>query len=59
MILKNLSTTKINKHEICGYSLITNCSFDEKNNEIDNYRGKDSLKMFCQDLKKQAKLITD
>ena len=24
------STTKINKHEICGYSLITHCSFDEK-----------------------------
>ena len=24
------STTKINKHEICGYLLITHCSFDEK-----------------------------
>ena len=24
------STTKINKHETCGYSLITHCSFDEK-----------------------------
>ena len=24
------STTNINKHEICGYSLIRQCSFDEK-----------------------------
>ena len=24
------STTQMNKHEMCGYSLITNCSFDEK-----------------------------
>ena len=53
------STTKINKHEICGYSLITHCSFDEKKNDIDYYRGKYCLKKFCQDLKKQAKLIID
>ena len=26
---------------------------------IDYYRGKDCLKKFCQDLKKQAKLIVD
>ena len=24
------STTQINKHEMCGYSLSTHCSFDEK-----------------------------
>ena len=29
------STTQLNKHEMCGYSLITDCSFDEKNNAID------------------------
>ena len=29
------STTQLNKHEMCGYSLITGCSFDEKNNAID------------------------
>ena len=34
------STAKINKHEMCGYSLITHCSFDE-NNVIDYFRGKD------------------
>ena len=39
--------------------MITHCSFDEKKNEIDYYRGKDCLKKFFQDLKKQAKLIVD
>ena len=42
---------------MCGYSLITHCSFDEKKNVVDYYRGKDCLKKFCQDLKKKAKLI--
>ena len=42
-----------------GYSLFTSCSFDEKNNVIDYYRGKDCLKKFCQDLKKQAKSIVN
>ena len=46
------STTQLNEHEMCGYSLITNCSFDEKRNVVDYYRGKD-----CQDLRKQANLI--
>ena len=54
-----LSTTKLNKHEMCSYSLVTHCSFDEKSNPIDYYRGKDCLKKFCQDLKKQAKSIVD
>ena len=49
------STTRKNKHEMCSYSLIRQCSFDEKNNKIDYYRGKYCLKKFCQDLKKQAK----
>ena len=53
------STEKKNKHEICGYSLFTNCPFDKKNNKFDYYRGKDSLKRFCQDLKKQAISIID
>ena len=53
------STEKKNKHETCGYSLFTDCSFDEKNNKLDYYRGKDCLKKFCQDLTKQAKSIVD
>ena len=50
---------KKNEHEMCGYSLLTDCSFDKKNNKLDYYRGKDSLKRFCQDLKKQARSIID
>ena len=46
------STEKKNKHEICGYSLFTDCSFDERNNKLDYYRSKDCLKIFCEDLKK-------
>ena len=37
------STTKINKYEMCGYSLVTHCLFNEKKNVIDYYRGKDCL----------------
>ena len=45
---------------MCGYSLFTDCSFDKKkNNKLDYYRGKDSLKRFSQDLKKQARSIID
>ena len=53
------STAQLNKHEMCGYSLVTHCSFDGKYNAIDYYRGNDCLKEFCQDLKKQAKSIVD
>ena len=31
----------------------------KKNNKLGSYRGQDSLKRFCQDLKKQAKSIID
>ena len=51
--------TKLNKHKMWGYSLVAHCSFDEKNNAIDYYRGKDPLKKFCQDLKRQTKSIVD
>ena len=50
------STEKKNKREMCGYLLFTHCSFDKKN-KLDYYRGKDSLKRFCQDSKKQARSI--
>ena len=53
------STEKKNEHEMCGYSLFTDCSFDKKYNKLNYYRGKDSLKRFCQDLKKQARSIID
>ena len=36
---EKLSTTKINMHTPCGYSLLTNCSFDLAGNKLDCYRG--------------------
>ena len=52
------STETKNEHEMCGCSLFIDCSFDKKN-KLDYYSGKDSLKRFCQDLKKQARSIID
>ena len=53
------SIEKKNKHQMCGYSLFTKCSFDGKYDKLDYYRGKDCFKKFGQDLKRQAKLIID
>ena len=54
---KNSSTTKITKHLASGYSLFTNCSFDETKNSIYHYRGKECVKIFCKDLKECATKI--
>ena len=51
------STTKMNKHTQSGYSLFTNCSFDERENKLDYYRGEDCMKKFCKDLRKHATKI--
>ena len=51
------STTEINKHIPSGYSLFTNCSFDERKNKLDYYRGEDCMKKFCKDLRKHAAKI--
>ena len=59
MILINHQQPPKNNHEMCGYSLVTHWSFYEKKNVIDYYRGKDCLKKFCQDLKRQVKLVVD
>ena len=48
------STTKINKHAPSGYSIFTNCSFDESKNKISYYRGDDCMKKFCKDLRKHS-----
>ena len=40
-----------------GNSLVTCCSFDKSKNECNYYRGEDCMKMFCKDLKNQAKKI--
>ena len=51
------STTKINKHTPSGYSLFTNCSFDESKNKISYYRGDDCMKKFCKDLRERSTKI--
>ena len=51
---EKLSTTKINKHTACCFSLFTYCSFDATQNKHDNYRGEDYMKNFSRDLKKHA-----
>ena len=48
------STTKVNKHTPSGYSIFTNCSFDESKNKISYYRGDDCMKKFCKDLRKNS-----
>ena len=45
------STTKINKHTPSGYLLFTHSSFDEERNKLSHYRGEDSMKKFCLDLR--------
>ena len=51
------STTKINKHTPSGYSIFTNCSFDESKNKISYYRGDDCMKTFCKDLREHSTKI--
>ena len=51
------SATEINKHTPSGYSLFTHCSFDKTKNKFDYYRGDDSMKKFCKDLREHATKI--
>ena len=51
------STSKINKHTPSGYSIFTNCSFDESKNKISYYRGDDCMKKFCKDLREHSTKI--
>ena len=50
-------TEKKAMHKPSGYSLVTCCSFDKSKNEQKYYRGKDCMKIFCEDLKDQAMKI--
>ena len=51
------STTEINKHAPSRYSIFTSCSFDQTQNKLDHYRGKDYMKKFCKDLREHATKI--
>ena len=52
-------TEKKAMHKPSGYSLVTCCSFDKSKNEQKYYRGKDCMKLFCEDLKDQAMKIIE
>ena len=51
------STAKINKHTPSVYSIFTSCSFDESKNKINYYKGDDSMKTLCIDLRERAMKI--
>ena len=51
---KKSSTSKINEHRPSRFSLFTQCLFDATKNNIDFYRDKDCMKMFCKYLKQHA-----
>ena len=45
------------KHEPVGWAMLTRCSFDEKENKLDYYRGKDCTDKLCKKLKERAMKI--
>ena len=47
-------TEKKAKHEPSGWAMFTKCSFDEKENKLDYYRGKDCIEKLCKKLKENA-----
>ena len=44
-------------HEPSGWAMFTSCSFDEKENKLNYYRGKDCIEKLCKKLKKRAMKI--
>ena len=44
---QNKATIKINNHIPCGYSVYTQCSFDNTKNKLDHYRGDDCMRKFA------------
>ena len=47
-------TEKKNRHEPSVWALYTRCSFDKKENKLNNYRGKDCIEELCKKLKESA-----
>ena len=53
------TTTKLNKHTACGYSIFTQCSFESNRNISDYYSSKDCMKNICKDLREHVIKITN
>ena len=47
-------TEKKARHEPSGWSMFIKCSFDEKENKLNYYRGKDCIEKLCKKLKEGA-----
>ena len=47
-------TEKKARHEPSGWSMLTRCSFDKRENEINYYRGKDCIEKLCKKLKEST-----
>ena len=51
---ENSYTTRVSEHISSGFSMSTISSFKSIENKHDVYRGKDSMKKFCESLREQA-----
>ena len=56
---ENKQTTTVNNHTPSGYSIYTQCSFDDNKKKLDYYRGKDCIEKFTDHLKDHATSIPD
>ena len=54
---ENKSTIEINNHIPCGYSMYTQCSFDNTKNKLDHYRVEGCMKKFADSLKDHVSII--
>ena len=54
---QNKSTIKINNHIPCGYSMYTQCSFDNTKNKLGHYSGEDCIKKSANSLKYHVSII--
>ena len=54
---KKSYTEKKAGHEPSGWAMFTKCSFDEKENKLDYYRGKDCIEKLCIKIKERVMKI--
>ena len=47
-------TEKKARHEPSGWAMFTRCSFNEKENKLNYYRGKDCIEKLCKKLKEHT-----
>ena len=56
---ENSYTEKKAMHEPSGWAMFTRCSFNEKENKLNYYKGKDCIEKLCKKLKKRAMKINN